>query len=322
MKFTAPPGPCQLTVSPGGFPRRGFLTGLATVAAGLRFSRAAAPAMDPADWVFIDNGEVRLGVKQSSGAGIGWLSASGAGENLLDHFDHGRFIQQSYYGHTDGSVWVDKPWRWNPVQGGDYKGNASQLLEITSDKTTLHSRVHPRNWAGGQLLTDCEMEQHIRLEGKVAIVKFRFRYNGKGSHPEIHHEVPATFLNPALGTLVIYEGDKPWTNGELKRSTPGWPNESRRIPESWAAYVNDKDTGVGVFVPIAKELTCYRYGANPKAPAACSYFAPLVKFAITPGVDFSYEAVLATGTPAEMRATFAKLKDSLTGKLPETPAAK
>ena len=41
--------------------------------------------------------------------------------------------------------------------------------------TTLRARIRPRNWAGGQLLTDCLMEQDIRLEGACAIVKFRFR---------------------------------------------------------------------------------------------------------------------------------------------------
>ena len=299
--------------------RRRFLPALSLC--GLSsFSFSPAAELNPSDWVFLDNGQIKLGVKKSSGAGIAWLSASGAKENLLDHYDHGRLIQQSYYGKVDGSKWVEKPWRWNPVQGGDYKGHASTVLELANDKTTLHARIRPRNWAGGQLLTDCEMEQHIRLDGKLAIVKFRFRYTGTEPHPEHQHEVPATFLHPSLTTLVHYDGDKPWSGGELKRSQPGWPNESRTIPEGWAAYVNDKDNGVGVFAPIAKELTCYRYGASPEAPSACSYFAPLVKFAITPQLDFSYEVVLATGTPAEMRAAFAKLKDKLLAKLPQ-PAA-
>ncbi len=296
--------------------RRRFLPAL-SVCGLSSFRNSPAAELNPADWVFLDNGQIKLGVKKSSGAGIAWLSASGAKENLLDHYDHGRLIQQSYYGREDGSKWVDKPWRWNPVQGGDYKGNASTVLELTSNKTTLHARIRPRNWAGGQLLADCEMEQHIRLEGKLAVVKFRFRYTGTDTHPAHHHEVPATFLNPSLTTLVHYDGDQPWSGGALKRTQPGWPNESRRIPESWAAYVNDKDTGAGVFAPIAKELTCYRFGASPEAPSACSYFAPLVKFAITPGLDFCYEIALATGTPAEMRAAFSKLKDVLLAKLPQ-----
>ncbi len=277
--------------------------------------------INPADWVFIDNGVIRLGVKKTSGAGIGWLSRSGSKENLLDHWDDGRFIQQSYYGKKDGSRWGKKPWTWNPVQGGDYQGHAAAVLALSSDQTSLHARIRPRNWAGGELLADCEMEETIRLEGALAIVKFGFRYSGTETHPVRSHEVPATFVNPAYGTMVIYDGDQPWSDGALTRSQPGWPNEPRKIPEGWAAWVNDQNTGVGVFSPIAKELTCYRFGASPQAKGACSYFAPLVKFAITPGMHFEYEVALTLGTPEEMRAAFAKLKDSLLAKLPSSTTA-
>lgn len=296
--------------------RRHFLSTLTAIHPLMRVRGAdATPVAPDKDFVFLDNGRIKLGVKKTSGAGIAWLSRSGA-ENLLDHYDHGRLIQQSYYGAEDGSYWQDKPWRWNPVQGGDYKGHASEVLELTHDKNTLHARIKPRNWARGQLLTECEMEQHIRLEGEVAIVKFRFHYTGDKSHPVRHQEVPAVFLNPALGTLVHYDGDQPWTGAALQRSEPGWPNESRKIPEGWAAYVNADNKGAGVYAPVAKELTCYRFGEKPTASSACSYFAPLVKFAILPGLDFAYEIALATGTPDEMRAAFEKWRGKLLAKLP------
>ncbi len=275
-----------------------------------------------ADWLFIDNGVIRLGVKKTSGAGIGWLSRSGSNENLLDHWDEGRFIQQSYYGKKDGSLWVKKPWTWNPVQGGDYQGHAAEVLELSSDQTTLHARIRPRNWAGGELLADCEMEETIRLEGAVAVVKFGFRYRGTEVHPLRSQEVPATFVNPAYGTMVVYQGDQPWNGGPLTNSQPGWPSESRKIPEGWVAWVNNQNTGVGIFSPVAKELTCYRFGSSPQAKGACSYAAPLVKFAITPGMHFEYEVALALGTPEEMRAEFSKLKDSLLAKLPSSITAK
>jgi hypothetical protein len=75
--------------------RRRFLAGLAHTATALPFTSVQG-AEAPENWVYLDNGTIRLGVKRSSGAGIAWLSASGSKENLLDHFDHGRLIQQSY----------------------------------------------------------------------------------------------------------------------------------------------------------------------------------------------------------------------------------
>lgn len=272
---------------------------------------ARSTTINPADWVFLDNGVIRIGVKKTAGAAIGWLSRSGSQTNLLDHWDEGRFIQQSYYGEKDGSLWVKKPWSWNPVQGGDYQGHPAKLLELTNSLTTLYARINPRNWAGGQLLTNCEMQESIRLEGAVAIVKFSFRYHGTNSHPVRHHEVPASFINPAYSTMVIYQGDQPWTGGALTRSQPGWPNESRKIPEGWFAWVNEQNTGVGVFSPVAKQLTCYRFGASPQAKGACSYAAPLVKFAITPELYFEYELALALGTPEQMRDEFLKFKNKL-----------
>ena len=279
--------------------------------------QAAEPL--PSEWVFIDNGEVRLGVKKASGAGIAWFSRSGSGENLLDHFDHGRLVQQSYYGKKDGSLWNGRPWRWNPVQGGDYQHHASEVLELTHGATTLSARIRPRNWAGGGLLPDCEMAQQIRLEGSVAIIRFTFRYQGTENHPAVHQEVPAVFINPAYGHMVIYEGTQPWTEGALTKSQPGWPNESRAISEGWAAWVNSQNSGVALFSPVAKNLTCYRFGAAPTAPGACSYFAPVVTFAVTPGLVFEYEAALALGTPEEMRNSFRQLKDKLAAKLPDAP---
>ena len=133
---------------------------------------AAGEERPSSDWVFLDNGQVRIGVRKSSGACIGWFSRSGTNaNNLLDHWDHGRSIQQSYYGAEDGSRWGEKPWRWNPVQGGDYRGTAAEVTRLeTTSPTSLYSRTLPRNWAGGQLLRDVVMEQWIRLEGPAAEV--------------------------------------------------------------------------------------------------------------------------------------------------------
>ena len=78
---------------------------------------AVEPPKTPPKAVFIDNGKVRLGVDLASGGSVFYLSASKPHRNLLNHYDRGRFVQQSYYGDADGSKWVNKPWRWNPVQG-------------------------------------------------------------------------------------------------------------------------------------------------------------------------------------------------------------
>ncbi len=256
------------------------------------------------DFLYIDNGKVRLGVKKTSGAGIAWFSQSGTNQNLINHWDRGRLIQQSYYGNKDGSLWNKEPWRWNPVQGGHWRGSGATVLEIRSTTNTLYSKTLPKHWARGDDLTNTVMEQWITLTGTVAHVRFRFSYTGSENHVEHDQEIPAVFIEPEFKTLVVFEGDKPWSNGALKRSTPGWPNEGRKMTEHWAAYVNEKDFGIGVLVPVANRLTCYRFGDGKREHGSCSYFAPLTTFSIKPGFVFDYNAYLTIGSVEEIRTQF------------------
>ncbi len=263
--------------------------------------------------VFIDNGQVQLGVKTSSGAGIAWFSESGSERNLLNHFDHGRLIQQSYYGNKDGSLWGKTPWRWNPVQGGGYKGTPATVLEVKSETKSLYARTRPRHWATEADLPDVTMEEWISLTGRVAHVRFRMSYTGSEWHGKTSQEIPAFFTEPELSTLVLYDGDQPWTDAPLQRSKPGWPNESRRIGERWAAYVDSKDFGIGAYVPAADGLTCYRYAAGKTSKqGACSYFAPIINLAIVPGFVFEYDLFLTLGDSKQIREAFRAIHSSQT----------
>lgn len=284
------------------------------LAGGLVSAAGAGEAPDgakPGDgWAYLDNGQIRLGVKTASGGGIGYLSAAGSARNLLNHFDRGRLVQQSYYGNPDGSVWGKQPWRWNPVQGGDYKGGASKVLEVKASPTELVVKTEPRNWAGCTPIPEVVMEERVTLHDRVAHVRFKLTYRGTTRHAEADQEIPAFFAEPDLDTLVLYDGEKPWTGAKVRRSRPGWPNESRRMTEGWAAYVDKEDFGVGAYVPVADHLTCYRYGAGGSKDGACSYFAPLIRFAITPGFVFDYDLYLTVGRSDEIRERFRAIREA------------
>ncbi len=264
---------------------------------------------------FLSNGQVKIGVDLSSGGSTFWFSELPADRNLLNHFDRGRFVQQSYYGKPDGSVWVDKPWRWNPVQGGDYKGKPARVLEMREEKGGLYVKSVPVNWAGGQDVEECRMEEWITLKDKVATIRFRFTYSGKEAHPPAHQELPAVFMDFALADLVYYAGDKPWTGAPLSKDRPGWPNESRTATEQWAGYVAADGRGLGVYFPGNSELTCYRY-SGPEGPkgSGCSYFAPIRTMEIKPGFVHDYTIHLTIGTSEEMRERFAVLRKAAEGK--------
>lgn len=261
---------------------------------------------------FLANDQVRIGVDMASGGAVFWFSELPVNRNLLNHFDRGRFIQQSYYGHTDGSMWVKKPWRWNPVQGGDYKGKPARVVEKLVKPDSLYVKSIPVNWAGGEDLEDCRMEEWISLAGKVATIRFRFTYRGNVDNPKTHQEMPAVFVDFALSKLVCYTGDKPWTGAPLREDVPGWPNESRTVTEEWAAYVGDDGHGVGVHFPGTREMTCYRFPGPPGPEGSgCSYFAPLRTTAIVPGFQQEYTIHMTIGTVPEIRERFGKLAKPL-----------
>jgi hypothetical protein len=275
-----------------------FVLSVAFVLSGHAAEPPPDTSKNESGFVFIDNGQIRLGVRTTSGAGIGWFSPSGPNaKNLLDH-----------YGKHDGTFWVKQPWTWNPVQGGDWKGGPAKVLELKSEKTSLYAKTMARHWSGCVDLPEAIFEEWITLEDNAAKIRFRFTYSGTESHPEQSQEIPAVFTEPHLTTLAIYDGDKPWTGAPLTRSQPGWPNESRKATEKWAAWIGPDDRGIGIHVPAMENLTCYRYGPNPDAPGSCSYCAPLIRFAITPGKVFEYDAWLTLGTVDEIRTTFQKLQ--------------
>ena len=264
------------------------------------------------DFVFIDNGGLRLGVKKSSGAGIAFLSLSHTNENVINHWDRGRLVQQSYYGAKDGSMWDKQPWRWNPVQGGGWRHEPARVLELKAEPTSLYAKTMAKHWATGLDLPEVRFEQWISLTGRLAHIRFKMTYTGTNVHPKIHHELPAVFVEPQYHTLLVYEGTNAWRGEVVSRSKPGWPNESRGFTEHWAAYVDTNGFGVGAYVPVADTLTCYRFGDGKREHGSCSYFAPLKSFAITPGMKFEYEVWLTIGTAEEIRQRFKSLHDSRT----------
>ncbi|MBL8892184.1 MAG: hypothetical protein JNL67_19570 [Planctomycetaceae bacterium] len=254
------------------------------------------------DWIYLENADLRVGLLRSHGGAIGHLSAPKSDFNALNHYDHGRLVQQSYYGDADDSQWVEKQWCYNPVQGGDYLGKAAEVVVFKTTEASAYVKTTPRHWASGKLLTECTMEQWLELDGAVLRVRYQFTYNGDMEHKGRHQETPAVFVAPELSNLVTYTGDKPWTSAPLQRRIPGWPNEAVTLSEGWAAYVDEKGLGVGVYVPGTTEATCYRFQGG--AGSDCSYIAPLHHFALTPKLSFSYTAFFTLGDVDTIRKRF------------------
>ena len=265
---------------------------------------AAGLAPGAEGWVYLENQHLKLGVNEKAGAVIGWFSTAEEGRNWLNTYDVGRYVQQSFYGDSDGSDWNGTPWRYNPVQGGSWRNEPAELLESKQEGGVYYAKTRPRHWATGAWLPEVTMEQWLRLEGKLAVLKFRLSYQGEQTHQARHQELPAMFVDAALGTLVYCGADqKAWTGAALTRLEPGFPNEYAEVSEPWAAWVDAQDRGLGILFPGTRSLTCYRVRQG-QGKADCSYLAPIRTLALSPGLVVEYEVVLALGEVADLRQRF------------------
>jgi len=282
-----------------------FIAALITALAAV----AAAKPDDP--FTYLDNGTLRIGVDQSRGSAIGYFALSHDKRNLLNHHDEGRFIQQSYYGDADDSLWVAKPWVYNPVQGGSYKGEKAKTLEFRKSANELYAKVEPLHWANARRCPEAIMQAWITLDGPIAKIRMRMDYTGETQQRRAHQELPAVFVDYDLPHLM-FELD-----GKLVKHAPvdlgkDMKPENIRYDTEWIAYVDDKNFGIGIHTPGTKEAVTYRHkgdGSTGPDGSACSYVAPVRTLQLKTGTVVDYEFHLTIGSLDEIRARFEKLQN-------------
>jgi hypothetical protein len=99
---------------------------------------------------FLENDGLKIGVDLERAGAISWISSSHMpgtwkDKNLVNTWDNGRLLQQSFYGCKDSSCWLDKPWLWNPVQAGSWQNmnGETKASKVVKDKA-IHVTGHPR----------------------------------------------------------------------------------------------------------------------------------------------------------------------------------
>lgn len=222
-----------------------------------------------AESTFIDSGVLRMGAPTSKGGAINFLAPSG-GQNLVNFFDPGRLIQQSYYAGTpidrldEGQRPEWSPWVWNPIQGGDAGNQVSQVIEMTQYDSGLgfYSRTVPLLW---DMTTGEKAEAYIdqwnQFElGMPDVIRITNRFisfrdpDDRWSVANRHQEFPAVYLIRSLSKIVTYTGDSPWTSDTLfvePSITPGPPWHKYFPTEDWVAMVDpNTNVGVGVYSPM------------------------------------------------------------------------
>jgi len=265
----------------------------------------------PADWSYLDNGKVRVGVNLYYGASIGLISAGS--ENIIDTDDNGRYISQSFYGTSPAhrGKWQNIAWDFNPVQGGASDGTPSRVTEFCNDGTTMYAKTIPQDW-GNQGETHTVMEQWIALRGDIVEIHYRFEYLEEWVNGSTDQETPAIYVRRDLENLVYYSGDQPWKMEPVTHYQPFRletnGNDYLSFTESWLAYVNANDWGIGFYKKDEKNATCFRVGEIGD-PSSTSYFAFLDSRSLVPGMVHEYTIYGQIGSLDKLRATFYSLHE-------------
>ena len=258
-------------------------------------------------WVYLTQGDVKIGVDLSRGAALGYLAVGDSG-NVLDAYDTGRYLQQSFYGDDRGGKWNGKPWPFNPVQGGSWSGAPSEVQAFCAQGATLYAKTIPQDW-GGTGLSHSTMEQWLTIVGRGVRLRLRF-VNGDGpSTRNRDQELPAVFTRRDLSQLLFYRGDAPWRQVDpLSRVTPqqqaaGKPATAVTFDEDWLALVDQNDFGLGLYKAGQKRAISYVFLA-PGEKSAVSYVAFVTPMALPAGTVADYVVEAAVADAATLRSGF------------------
>lgn len=276
-----------------------------------------------------ENEYYRVGVEIAWGGGLTLIIDKNAPEglqNLLNRYDTGRLVQQSYYGTNQPPFvcgeFMGNVWCYNPVQGGDRTNAKSKLVDLRVEENKVYVKCRPRDWGHEAWYTPSYMENVYTLDGDIIRVDNRFTDFSGWKHPKAGQEVPAFYPISYLGNFWFYDGNKPWEGDELsvRRDLFFWPEDwpKHRFPlspdntETWCAWTDDNDWGIGLYVPGVDGYIAGRHqynGTKDPYSSATNYVAPikLMEMKTLESIEYSY--LICTGDLANIRKKFTNQKN-------------
>lgn len=292
----------------------------------------------------IADGENKIGVNYASKYPESTLV--GDYVNLINSSTAGRSAQVSLYGlnmdteeYTRGIYRTTKgPWPYNPVQCGDQWDTHSTVVDYRIDDGEIYVKTRSQDWATCEP-TDSYTECTYSIDGKTVKAVNRFydwsglEHNMVDASGEVvankrNQEVPALSAVVPLHTMVLYEGSSPWTGGELTTyknlgywsvatGNAGQYLSTTKAAESWAAWVNEENFGLGLYVPDITKAVAGRhlnYTLNFSGLATdqiqFNYLTFLGVFALHTYEALEYEFYLTADNVTTMRKTFKALEES------------
>ena len=216
----------------------------------LAFWAAESKAHNTAhNYVFQDNGTIKIGREADSGGCIVWASES-SGANIVNNFDTGRQIQVALFDSPQ------PPNLYNPTQAGDGPHAAGSEI-FYSGANCVYSKNIPLLWPQaspytGPAVPMPDLRIHMWTEflpdsnNRAALV--RTLLENRSNHPGNCYRqqiTPCNILNSTGWTKVkTYTGANPWKGDTLTTYTPANTFIDFMMTENWSAMLNNSDFGL------------------------------------------------------------------------------
>ena len=282
-----------------------------------------------AEILSLDNGTVKVGIDDSKGAAITWLSWSAYPKNAVNHADPGRLIQQSYYAGksldrtADGQSKAWSPWTWNPIQGGGVSSWARVNVMKRQTNNTLYGETVPKLWDMPNEEAAALMRQWTGFEpamSNVVVVRCEFisqraTEDRWGEAVPRAQEIPACYFTRNFSDAKSYLGDGKW---RAESQPPGPPWGKATPPRKAMAFFNADGQGVAVFSPAS--VATWNFGPHGSLitddPAAgpCMHVAPLDRVRLGAKSEYRFRYWLIVGNQTEIATRLDALWEKHSGE--------
>lgn len=219
---------------------------------------SAAPPEEP---VWIENGDLRVGLSPGWGGGV--CAFYRGTRNYVDDNDSGRLIQSAFFSAIDRD--------YNPTQGGAIHNQAGGTLEFKKlGPASAYSKAHMLQWnpqEGQPARSDIELEQWATLEPDHLRLRIRWTNTGPRVQGAVNQETPVIYMvpNPPAGPtsfnhFFTYSGIRPWTGDTTdllqfdltqRKEDPNFLPDGHnfRATEHWMAMTDETSDGLTLFDP-------------------------------------------------------------------------
>ena len=194
---------------------------------------------DLGNMTYIQNARFKVGTRLSWGGALCYFEDKNDGNssvrNLINIYDEGRLIQQSWYNaNVITGLYNGAKWKYNPVQGGDWIGNDSRLIDVVIEDFSMYVKSQPMDWGAGTdgataTITPSYMENWYTVYSDRVVVKNRFYdYSGYAATGTCNQEVPAMYFIGWLNSFAYDGSSGDWNsvNYVYKTALPFWSGGS------------------------------------------------------------------------------------------------